>query len=367
MNKKNEQKLLEIELENTKQRLTQLEKYFTDMKNSTSYKIGRATTLPIRWALDSPKLLKLIKYKLELIANKNKRALKDKGVIFIDKKNINKCINKLPSLSQRPERETPKLIISLTSFPERIKDITYNIYSLLDQKIKPDILVLWLAKEQFPNREDDLPKKLIRLKNKGLTIRWCENLKSYTKLVYSLKEYPKDIIVTADDDIFYPNDWLELLYNSYLKNPHNIHCHRAHKITFSEHGDMNSYNIWKKNIKPNSPSYLNFFTGVGGVLYPPNSLHPDVLNKKLYQELSPTADDIWFWAMALLHNTKVQVVSDNIGNLIYINPEVEYRIKKGFTLGAINETANDIQLEKTINYYKELKDIIFIGKEQLKE
>ena len=82
-------------------------------------------------------------------------------------------------------------------------DIHFTLYSLLTQRLKPDEVILWLSKEEFPNLEYDVPKKVIEFKQQGLTIKWVEeNLKSYKKLVYSLQEYPDDIIVTADDDFF---------------------------------------------------------------------------------------------------------------------------------------------------------------------
>ncbi len=49
---------------------------------------------------------------------------------------------------------------------------------------------------------------------KGLTIDWCEDIKSYKKLIPTLKKYPDAIIVTADDDLIYDNKWLEQLYNA---------------------------------------------------------------------------------------------------------------------------------------------------------
>ncbi len=41
------------------------------------------------------------------------------------------------------------------------------------------MVILYLAEEQFPNKEADLPGKLLKFKENGLTIKWCEDLKSY--------------------------------------------------------------------------------------------------------------------------------------------------------------------------------------------
>jgi hypothetical protein len=48
-----------------------------------------------------------------------------------------------------------------------------------------------------------------------------------------------------------------------------------------------------------------FATGVGGVFYPPKSLHPEVLNKKNLIATALKADDVWLKFMSLMNNTPV--------------------------------------------------------------
>ena len=43
----------------------------------------------------------------------------------------------------------PKIIVSLTSFPPRIKKIWLTIETLLRQKDKPDRIILWLSVDEF--------------------------------------------------------------------------------------------------------------------------------------------------------------------------------------------------------------------------
>lgn len=52
-----------------------------------------------------------------------------------------------------------KIVVSLTSFPARIKKVHIVIESLLNQTIKPDKIILWLSKEQFEHYYV-LPSKL---------------------------------------------------------------------------------------------------------------------------------------------------------------------------------------------------------------
>ena len=235
------------------------------------------------------------KYK---VVNHYKQNISELFFDYIDKKEINLNFNSV-NLD-----ECSNVIISLTSFTERINEVPYTIYSLLNQTLKPKKVVLWLADDEFPNKEYDLPESLLKLKNNGLNIKWCDNLKSFKKLIPSLKEYPSDIIVTADDDVFYPECWLESLYNTYLENKNSIICMRCRKIVVKDNG-FDKYENWMLSQGFEDASYLNLMTGIGGVLYPPNSLNNKVMDYDLAAKLCPDADDLWFWAMAVLNKTKI--------------------------------------------------------------
>ena len=251
------------------------------------------------------------------------------------------------------KKRNVKIIVSLTSFPARINEVAYTLYSLLHQTLKPDEIVLWLGHDKFANKEQDLPEILLKMKDRGLTIKWCKDLRSYTKLVPSLKAYPNEIIVTADDDIYYDEDWLEKLYKSYLLYPNNIHCHRVHRITFGESNNILPYKEWRQCYLGDDATYQNFLTGVGGVLYPPHSLYKDVLKSSLFAKLAPLADDIWFWAMAVLQGTKIRSIKKGTTTLKYVNPDREYALTEGATLASENVVngRNDEQLKNVVNYY----------------
>ncbi|MDR0911886.1 MAG: glycosyltransferase [Methanobrevibacter sp.] len=284
----------------------------------------------------------------------------------INKDKISSEIENFKSYGVNKEKRTPKLIVSLTSFPERMYDIHYTLYSLLNQTTKPDELILWLAEEQFPNLEEDIPIKVKKFKEHGLTIKWTTDIKSYKKLIPSLKEYPNDIIVTADDDVFYPENWLEQLYKEY--DGKNIVAHRVKVITIDKENNILPYNQWKilpgndddisLNLISDESKYLsfaNFFTGVGGVLYPPRSLYEDILNQELFEKLAPNNDDFWFWAMALKNNCKIKVVPNGYSKEIYVNPLRALNFLNERSLWSENSQGNnDIFLKNIIEYYPEI-------------
>lgn len=214
------------------------------------------------------------------------------------------------------QKRNTKIIASLTSFPGRIDTVYKTISTLLTQTLKPDEVILWLAEEQFPDKK--LPENLTNLEQYGLSIKWCEDIRSYKKLIPALREYPNDIIITFDDDLYYAEDTIETLYASYLKHPSDIHAHRCGlvKIKNDKIQDVSMRKLYFTTFKESS--YFIRQIGYGGVLYPPRALHPDVFDVKKYTELVPTHDDIWFWVMAVLNYTKIRSVKGYEESINYV-------------------------------------------------
>jgi hypothetical protein len=85
---------------------------------------------------------------------------------------------------------------------------------------------------------------------------------------------------------------LKSLYNSYIDHPNIVSGRRGHLMRYKKNGELYKYATWnfeyKKNFKAN---YDIFFTGVGGVLYPPDILN---INKKYLNIIKETilGDDI---------------------------------------------------------------------------
>ena len=276
--------------------------------------------------------------------------------------NKHKLENKIKNFNENgvtTNKRDIKLIVSLTSFPERLYDIHFCIYSILNQTLKPDEIILWLATNQFPNGEQDIPQNVLTLKKFGLQIKWCDDIKAYKKLIPALKEYPDDLIVTADDDLFYPEDWLESLYEEHKQNPSNIICQRSRRISFNNNDSLKSYDEWKLNDGEVKESFFNFSTNGAGSLFPPHSLYSDVSNKNLFEKLCPNADDVWIWAMALLNRTKIKGVKNNMVDLTYVNLARELNIINEKTLYSSNfDGGNDLQIKNIIDYYPDIMKIL---------
>ncbi len=219
---------------------------------------------------------------------------------------------KFPSPPENlPER---KIIASLTSWTKRISTAHLAIQTILNQTRRPDLTVLYLATEEFPRREDDLPRELLNLRSERFEIRWTKNIRSYKKLIPALKDFPDEIIITFDDDVFYDREVIERLLIGYRKEPTCIQCHRATTVLLDE-ADAVKFLVEKYFDRP---TYSHKFTGIGGVLYPPHYLDDEIFDEESFMRLAPTNDDVWFWAVTLLNGRRVNVVENNIDKFNYI-------------------------------------------------
>jgi len=277
---------------------------------------------------------------------------------FIHQKKVYKWVidKKIATLLQGKKKLSKKkidnLIVSLTSFPQRIDEIKYTVYSLLDQTVLPEKIILWLAESQFPNKEEDLPEELLAFKKFGFDIKWCEDIRSYKKLVPTLEHFPNNYIVTADDDLYYKRKWLEKLWFEHLKYPDDIVCHLAAEI-FVNDKEVLPYMQWKKYIPKETEGFQVFPCGAGGILYHQRYLHKDINRNDLFLKLAPHADDIWFYFMAVLGGTKIRVIKKPYVNVKYLNPYREYGLDNKLKLSTINVDGglNDEQFKNIIEYY----------------
>jgi len=199
------------------------------------------------------------------------------------------------------------VIVSMTSFPAAMSYAEEAVRSVLRGSVLPDKLVLYLTRAQFEGKS--LPESLIKLQERNpiFEIRYCDrDIRSYTKLIPALTDFPDDVIVTVDDDVDYHRDMLRELLAMHSKLPDVIIAQRARRIK----KDL-PYRKWTKFhwhdflLKRVHVRLSTLQTGVGGVLYPPHSLCPEMLDPDLFMSIAPTTDDIWFWAAAVRQGVPV--------------------------------------------------------------
>ncbi|MCW8039111.1 glycosyltransferase [Acinetobacter entericus] len=261
---------------------------------------------------------------------------------------IKKIYNLLASGYYKDQRKKlsgkDSVIVSLTTFPDRIEKTWLVIESLIDQTIPPDKIVLTLSSKQFINGLADLPKELLSQLNRGLEIIWSEDdLRSHKKYYYVMNKYPKSKVITVDDDFFYSQGMVEHLLNANQQYPDAVICNLAAKKNGS------SYKDWKNMLfEEVLPTTEIMQYGGSGVLYPPNSLHQDAFDKKKILNLCPLADDIWLNCMTIINNKKIVKTSYPY----YLMP-VYFKTTRALKDINVGEDMNSIQIKKLKEYYKD--------------
>lgn len=206
-----------------------------------------------------------------------------------------------------PSYADKKIIVSLTSFPQRIDKVWITIESIMHQTIKPDKIILWLSKEEFKN-PDRIPSTLKKLTKRGLEIEWVEgNLKSHKKYYYAFDKYKEHYLLLIDDDIIYPRNMISLLKKD--MSPEKVHCSFGYIISYNEKGEPRNYKEWSFLLNTYYGKELFFGSG-GGTLLNPSSFPTETLIKDIFMEITPLSDDIWLNAMARINNLTIKKVRE---------------------------------------------------------
>jgi hypothetical protein len=205
-----------------------------------------------------------------------------------------------------------ELIVSLTSYPARFPTLHLTLGCLLDQSVRPDRVILWLA-------HDDMglvPPEVRKLEDRGLEIRSCDDLRSFKKLVPALECFPAASIVTADDDLYFRRDWLAFLVTHARAHSDVIGYHRGHRLVRSEGGRLPRYSERQSDVQDQAarrPSPDVLPTTGAGVIFPPRSLAACAVDRELFQRLCAHGDDLWFHWCARMQGTLSAKVGPRMG------------------------------------------------------
>lgn len=115
-----------------------------------------------------------------------------------------------------------KACIALTSWKKRINTVGQTIYNLFTMCGPEFHIVLTLAVEEFPMKEQELPRDLLLMNRAGVfEILWVKkNWKSLKKWIFCGMKYSDVPIISADDDCIYTCNYANQLLSMYQRT----HC-----------------------------------------------------------------------------------------------------------------------------------------------
>lgn len=249
------------------------------------------------------------------------------------------------------------IVVSLTSYGQRLRhSVEYSIYSLLKQKLRPAKIIVWCDKGDVT--PDKLPKSYILLKQYGVEFKeYAPKIRSYKKLIPTLKEFPDYHHIIVDDDIYYSPDLIKELYMAHQQDPEAIVAHAVTVPLFDETGkEILPYRQWAQYIgKANAPQGYNRMTivplGYGGIFYPKNAFDKEVENEEVFCNLCPLADDLWFYVHSIrLGINKIKVANSKV-RIFPVDLLRQYISRDRLTATNRKKNENDTQLENLLNHY----------------
>src|SRR5947199_7936422 len=204
----------------------------------------------------------------------------------------------------------PRVIVSLSTVPDRINNLRPTIRSLLKQTRPPDEIVL--AIPEFSVREQRpyvVPKYISRLPRVRV-LRWPEDWGPARKFIGVLRDEleagrENTLIMVVDDDRLYPRDALEtyLYYSEQLPNA--ALCFRGAAMPSTLDWD-DAKMIYAKDLR--DPRPVAVITGCGSYLVQPRFFDQSLWD---YSGAPPVAfyiDDIWISAWLSRRGVKRYVI-----------------------------------------------------------
>ena len=123
------------------------------------------------------------------------------------------------------------IYVSLSTIPQRIKNLHQSVDSLLKQTKKPDKIFINIPNKYKRFDEIVHDSQIPKFSDSKIEITRCEDCGPGTKLLGSLNKLNKDsLIILADDDHLYEDYMIEKFYYFYSKAPDNAYSFYVHPL-----------------------------------------------------------------------------------------------------------------------------------------
>lgn len=246
----------------------------------------------------------------------------------------------------------PHVTVTLTAISSRLGSLPRTIESLLRQDYLNFNVRLYLSREPFliDNGIGDAPPAaltaLVQSHPNSFQIDIVPNIGSYRKLIPFLIETwgQRHLVATADDDTFYPADWLQRLVRSYIR----LSCVIAYRGHYMQHDgqSLTPYRSWMNSRVRRNPDIFCLPTGKDGVLYDTIFFHPSVTDYRSALQIAPTADDLWFKWHTAASDVPVYLINSDYRAHTFPHAGFRQGLYESFNKGG----KNDESIEKLVAY-----------------
>ena len=123
------------------------------------------------------------------------------------------------------------IYVSISTIPQRIKNLNKSVKSLLNQTRKPDKIFINIPFKYKRFSETIEDRQIPKFDNNFVEITRCEDCGPGTKLLGSLNKLEKNsLLILADDDHTYEDYMIEKFFYFYSKAPNNAYSFYVHPL-----------------------------------------------------------------------------------------------------------------------------------------
>ena len=229
--------------------------------------------------------------------------------------------------NDRMKKEHPMITVNLTTTCQRLSLCKITLMSLCLQSRQPDEIRLWVSpepylrdggirqKKQLHHYFNDLPADW-RQRSK---VCWVTNTGPYRKLIPALRDAgPDDLLITADDDIIYGENWFKTLLQAYERGSNVAIAGRVRKKRYNAFGRTMSYLNWDILHESSVISEGYIITFGGGTVLSRSMFRERDIFDDAFLKVAPTADDLWYSKLLLRNDTRVRVVPGVLRQMNFI-------------------------------------------------
>lgn len=247
-----------------------------------------------------------------------------------------------------------KTIVTMTSWTKRIHCVAKSIYTFFKTQMeKPDVFYLWLAIEEFPNKEKDLPEDLLAIIDAfNVQLRWVEKNTYCHKRWNVFPEHMQDLVIAIDDDVIYSPVLISMCKYQAQMYPNAVFCHVREWVAIPVYNNTIHHQIWRYTANPAEFDKLFF---CGQCCFPPNTFPESALkDHDKRDEICPICDEAWIISNLLADNkyhiclqtttNMIPRVVDNTQNVGIVNT---YNVEKA---EGSQYTKKDVGIYKALQY-----------------
>ncbi|MBP1128777.1 hypothetical protein JOE25_000320 [Serratia sp. PL17] len=216
------------------------------------------------------------------------------------------------------------LVVNLTTTSGRLDLCAVTLWSLIHQKLLPDRIDLYISTDAYMADKGitilpDWYEQLNSIRN-IISIKYVDNIGPYRKIFPALDSCnQEDVLVYADDDVVYGENWLDELITSF--NEFGGKAVIAARVRIKKKNFFGRYQSYSRYSVCSSKREVSrdfIITGVGGCVLRKDHVKDIFIKNRDFLDIAPRTDDLWISKLLEISKSKVVTCPKALGYVMEI-------------------------------------------------